>query len=251
MSIVDSGPSTSTASTRQDDGVDLTAEIHLDAPPPKVRVDLHDPSQRAAVEAAITSVPGVLGARLVAGFERQVDELHVLTVVDRSAKQTVRDAQTVLMARFGIPTDHRVVSVVQLEEGRGLPPLMTRPAIEEVGVVRAGTTVEAGVLLRDGDTAHRGTATGAATPTGRHRSVAHATLAALRPLLNEHVQVELEGIDLVAVAGHRLAIVVLQVRSARTEVVLSGTAMVHDIADDAIARSILDALNRTLTEGAS
>jgi hypothetical protein len=244
---VDSGPSTGTTSTRDDAvGVDLTAELHLEAPAPNVRVDLHDPSQRAAVEAAVASVPGVLGARLVAGFERQVDELHVLTVVDRSAKQTVRDVQTVLMARFGIPTDHRVISVVQLEEGRGLPTLAARPAIEEVGVRRSGTTVEATVLLQERDTAHRGTATGAATPTGRHRSVAHATLAALRPLLAEATLVELEGVDLIDVAGHRLAVVVLQVRSARTEISLSGTALVHDTADDAIARSILDALNRTL-----
>jgi hypothetical protein len=248
MTTVDSGPSTSTASTRNDDGVDLAADLHVDPSSPQVRVDLHDPTQRAAVEAAVTSVPGVIGARLVAGFERQVDELHVLTVIDRSAKQTVRDVQTVLMARYNVPTDHRVVSVVQLEEGQGLAPLPTRPAIEEVGVVRAGTTVEASVVVVDRDTSHRGTATGAATPTGRHRSVAHATLAALRPLLAEHALVELEGVDVMDVASHRLAVVVLQIRSPRTEIVLSGTAMVHDTSDDAIARAILDALNRTLAD---
>ena len=81
---------------------------------------------------------------------------------------------------------------------------------------------------------------------GRQRAVAHATLAALRPLLADSTHAELEGVDLVEVAGHRLAIVVLQVRSARTEISLSGTALVNDSADDAIARSILDALNRTL-----
>jgi hypothetical protein len=244
---VDSRSSTSPPAAADDvRGIDLTAEIPLEGPRPGTPVDLHDPRQRVAVEAAVTSVPGVIGARLVAGFERQVDELHVLTVIDRSAKQTVRDVQTVLMARFGIPTDHRVISVVQLEEGRGLPALAARPVIEEVGVVRSGTTVEASVVLGERDTSHRGSATGAATPTGRHRAVAHATLAALRPLLGDTTLVELEGVDLVEVASHRLAVVVLQVRSARTEISLSGTALAHDNADDAIARALLDALNRTL-----
>lgn len=221
------------------------AEIHLDAPAPRVSTDLHDPRQRLAVETALASVPGVVGARLVAGFDRQVDELHVLTVVDRSAKQTVRDVQTVLMARFGVPTDHRVISVVQLEEGRGLP-FSVRPVIEEVGVVRSGTTVEASVLLQDRESSHRGRATGAATPTGRHRAVAHATLASLRPVLADTTLVELEGVEVLEVASRPLAVVVLQVRSARTEISLSGTALVHDTADDAIARAVLDALNRTL-----
>lgn len=245
---MDSGRGTSAAATRNDGGADIAAEVQLETPSPLVRVDLHDPSQRLAVEAAIGSVPGVIGARLVAGFERQVDELHVLTVVDRSAKQTVRDVQTVLMARFGVPTDHRVVSVVQLEEGRGLPPLTARPSIDEVGVVRTPTTVQASVLLRERGTTHRGTASGAATLTGRLRSVAHAMLDAVRPMLAEQVQVELEGVELLDVAGRQLAVAVLQIRTPRTEIVLSGTAMVHDTADDAIARSVLDALNRTLAD---
>lgn len=244
---MNSGPARNAAPTRDNEqGVDLTAELQLEPAPIRARVDLHDPTQRVAVEAAVTSVPGVLGARLVAGFERQVDELHVLTVVDRSAKQTVRDVQTVLMARFGIPTDHRVISVVQLEEGRGLPAPASRQVIEQVGVVRSGTTVEASVVLKDADVAHRGSAVGIASPTGRHRSVANATLAALRPLLADATLVELEGIDLIEVGGHQVAVVVLQVRAARTDLRLSGTALVNDSADDAIARSILDALNRTL-----
>lgn len=239
----------STAAARDDvTGADLPAQLQAATAPPGDPIDLHDPRQRLAVEAAVASVPGVIGARLVAGFDRQVDELHVLTVVDRSAKQTVRDVQTVLMARFGVPTDHRVVSVVQLEEGRGLPTLAVRLAIEEVGVTRTGTTVEASVVLGERDATHRGSATGAATPTGRHRSVAHATLAALRPMLADTTLVELEGVEVTDVAGHQLAVVVLQVRAARTEIWLSGTALVYDTADDAIARAILDALNRTLAD---
>jgi hypothetical protein len=245
---VEHGRGTSAAATRDDGGADLAPELRLDGSSPHVRIDLHDPTQRLMVETTLCSVPGVIGARIVSGFEREVDELHVLTVVDRSAKQTVRDVQSVLMARFGIPTDHRVVSVVQLEEGRGLPPLTTRPSIDEVGVVRIGTTVQASVLLQDRETSYRGTASGAATLTGRLRSVAHAMLAAVRPMLAEEVQVELEGVQLLDVAGRPLAVAVLQIRTPRTEIILSGSAMVHDTADDAIARAILDGLNRTLAD---
>lgn len=252
MAKVDRFTGTSSAPPRgadngtQDEGIDLTAEIHL--PGPSVHTDLHDPRQRSLVEDSLASVPGVIGARLVPGFERQVDELHVLTVVGRSPKQTVRDAQTVLMARFGVPTDHRVISVVQLEEGHGLPALDVRPAIEEVGVVRSGTTLDASVVLRDRDTTHRGEVSGTVSASGRLRAVARATLAAVRPMLEETTTIELEGVELVAIATHEIVVVVVQVGTGRSEATLSGTSVVHDTADDATARAVLDALNRTLSD---
>lgn len=80
---------------------ELAAEIDLTQEP--ARVDLHDPQRRGEVEAALTAVPGLVGARLVPGFDREVDEVHVLSTLERNPKQTVRDVQTVLMAASGSP----------------------------------------------------------------------------------------------------------------------------------------------------
>lgn len=224
------------------------AEIDLTSIPTAGALDLHDPRQRSEVEVAVTEIPGVRGARLVPGFDRQVDELHVLTTVDRSAKQTVRDVQTVLMARFGISTDHRVISVAQLEERQGRPALRGRPVIAEVGVVRTGTMLEACVVLQDRSATHRGVASGAATPGGRRRAVAQATLRAIAPLLGGSASLELEAVENVDLAGRSLVTVVVEFRAGRRQLGLAGAALVHDTTDDAVTCAVLDALNRIVTD---
>lgn len=226
-------------------GADLTAEVDLT--PTQQRVDLHDPRARAEVERAVCSVPGVVGARLVAGFERRVDELHVLTTLDKQPKQAVRDVQTVLMARFGVPTDHRVISVVQLDERDGLPDT-SRVVIDRVAVTQSGLTVSAEVVLRDGDDEHHGRAEASSSSSGRPRAIGQATLDAVRPLLDGRGLLELEGIDLVDVLGRRLAIALVHLRTDRSELTLTGSALVRDADPDAIARAVLDALNRTIIE---
>lgn len=226
-------------------GTDLTAEVDL-TPQPR-NADLHDPKVRAEVEQAVSSVPGVVGARLVPGFDRQVDELHVLTTLDKHPKQAVRDVQTVLMARFGVPTDHRVVSVVQLDERDGLPNA-NRVMIDRVAVAQSGASVSVEVVLRDGDTELRGDSEGSSSGSGRYRAIAHATLAAVRPMLGDDTRVELEGIDVATVLGRRVAITLIHFNTGRSDLTLSGSAVVRDAEPEAVARSVLDALNRTIIE---
>jgi hypothetical protein len=233
-------------STGDDPGADLTAEVDLTARP--ARTDLHDPEQRGAVERALTTVPGVLGARLVPGFEREVDELHVLTALERGPKQTVRDVQTVLMARFGVPTDHRVISVVQLDEPSIGGGATARVSIGHVSVTHAGLQVRAEVALRLGDDELVGAGEGAATPAGQHRAVGRATLDALQPLLGDGQVVELEGSEVNQVLGHQLALALVQFRTSRGEHTVAGSAIVRDAPADAVVRAVLDALNRTLAD---
>ncbi len=213
---------------------------------PSTRPDLHDGPTRQRVEATLAGVPGVLGARLVPGYERHVDELHVLTSLARQPKQTVRDVQTVLMARFGVSIDHRVISVVQLEESDAF---RDRPRVEiaEVGLRRTGNSVVAEVALRHADEVLRTSREAAATRSGRHRAVAQATVSGVAGFLPDGPAIELEGIELLTVGGTTMAVVVLQLHDRRDVQLLSGTAIVLDTPQDAVARAVLDTLNRRVS----
>jgi hypothetical protein len=226
-------------------GPDLTADVDLAAR--AQAPDLHHPDQRTAVEDGICRVPGVLGARLVAGFEREVDELHVLTSVGRPPKQTVRDVQTLLMARFGVTIDHRVVSVVQIDEPQGIVS-RSRVVVDRVAVSQSGVTTTAEVTLRDADDIYTGTGDGPSSAAGQRRATARATLEALLPLLGEELAVELEATDVTDVVGHPVAVTLVHFRTGRGELTVAGSAMVRGSEPDAIARSVLDALNRTITD---
>jgi hypothetical protein len=232
--------------TTPEAGTDLTAEVDLTARPS--HTDLHDPRVRNEVEQSLRSVPGVMGARIVPGFDRQVDELHVLTTIDKQAKQAVRDVQTVLMARYGVPTDHRVISVVQLDEASRPVGTTNRVAIDRVVVAQSGLQVTVEVALRDGDDELVGRTECASTPSARNRGVAQATLEAARPLIGPGLVVELEGVDVADVFGRRVAVSLVHLRDNRNELTLAGSALVRDDEAGAIARSVLDALNRTIDD---
>jgi hypothetical protein len=226
-------------------GPDLTADVDFSSRTP--RPDLHDPKQRAQVEDTVCQVPGVLGARLVPGFEREVDELHVLSTIDRAPKQSVRDVQTLLMARFGVTIDHRVVSVVQIDEPQGLTS-RSRVTIDRVAVSQSGVRVTAEVVVRDADDQYEGTDEGPSSAAGQRRATARATLEALRPLLGKKHAVELEGTDVAEVLGRPIAVTLVHFHTPRGELTVSGSAVVRGSEADAVARSVLDALNRTLAE---
>lgn len=208
--------------------------------------DLHDTMQRRTVEQALRSLTGVHGARLVPGYERPVDEIHVLTEEGRGAKATVRDVQTLLLARFDLPVDHRVVSVAQIDQPRVLGSRPGRVSLEQVRTTRSGMTVEAEVILLDEGVRHVGTASGPASAPGQRRTTGRATLEALRGLLGRDLVVELEGASIERVTGRPIAVGLVHASTDRGSLTLVGGALVEDGEHEAIARAVLDACNRQL-----
>ena len=213
------------------------------------KTDLHEPSQRADVEQALRSLPGVVAARLVPGYERPVDELHVVTAPGKSPKQIARDVQTLLFARFGVDADHKVISVVQVNEatdGFRNP----RVAIARVQAVMEGLTARVTVTVSSGDDEYTGEGEGPASAAGRRRAVARATLDALRPLMSSHGRsarsFEIEGVSVEEVLGRLIAISLVHINSSRGDVTVCGCAVVAGDEAAAVARSVLDALNRDL-----
>lgn len=227
---------------------DLAAGVAADR---RQRTDLHDPGQRTEVETALAAVPGVIAARLVPGFEREVDELHVLTTLDKGPKQTVRDVQSTLMARFGITTDHRVISVVQLDEDDSPTVVPSRRIlITSVTVTQQGLESAVEVVLTDGTDELVGHSSGPASTAGRRRATGRATLAAILPLLAENRMVELEGTEVTEVLGRTIALSLVHFHSVKGGWTVCGSAMVRDDESEAIARSVLDAVNRSLEDAA-
>ncbi|HEX2027753.1 MAG TPA: hypothetical protein VHF25_07110 [Nitriliruptorales bacterium] len=207
--------------------------------------DLHLDGDRQAVEAALRELPGVVAVRLVPGFERQVDELHLVADTSKGAKQLVRDAQSLLLARCGVTVDHRVVSVVQVGSSVLPTGALRRVAIRSVAAIEQELEVRVTVELSDGDTVYTGQSCGPASTAGKRRATARAALEAARSLLGRQV-VEIEGVAVEHVLGHQLAITFVHFHSSRGERTAVGAAMVCGDESLAVTRSVLDALNREL-----
>jgi hypothetical protein len=70
----------------------------------------------AAVERELCRIPEVRAARIVADDTGHLVEVHILATTGKAAKQVVRDVQSVAITSSGVDIDHRIVSVVQLED---------------------------------------------------------------------------------------------------------------------------------------
>src|SRR3954468_18961771 len=81
------------------------------------------PIQRA--EELLTTLPGVISARIVAGPGGEVDEIHLLTTNELSPKQTVRNVESALLAHLGMRVSHKKISVATSTD-----PHQTRPVVE-------------------------------------------------------------------------------------------------------------------------
>lgn len=217
------------------------------------------------LEDALRHIPGVKAASVVTGPDAVPTEVHVLATPGKPAKQVVRDVQSLALARYDIEIDHRIVSVVQMgdDEVRTVepppaeaPPGTREPAEQAVEpaarpriaaiTVRSGNGVtQASVTLAVGDDLFEGTSQGPAGQTHRARLVAIATLEAVSELLGQPCEVESSAI--VATGSREIALSVLTIMIPRTgEQVLTGAAVVRGDDADAVARSVLAALNRQL-----
>jgi hypothetical protein len=223
------------------------------------------------LEDALRQIPGVRAASVVTGPDAQPTEIHVLADRVKPAKQVVRDIQSLAMARYDLDIDHRIVSVVQIDDGEGpalrlaVPPspagtedaldltdatapaleAAPRPLVEAVVVRTSHSEAEVTVTLAFGGDVFIGSASGSSAIASRPRLVARATLDALAELLG--TPADIEHSTVLPVGSRSVAVSVLQVQVPRTgEQILSGSAVVRGDESDAVARSVLDALNRRL-----
>jgi hypothetical protein len=221
------------------------------------------------LEDALRQIPGVRAASVVTGPDAQPTEIHVLADRAKPAKQVVRDIQSLAMARYDLDIDHRIVSVVQIDDGEGpalrlavtpvdgadtidvtdpsaaVAEVAPRPLVDAVVVRTSHAEAEVTVTLAFGGDVFIGSASGSSAIASRPRLVARATLDALGELLG--TPADIEHATVIPVGSRSVAVSVLQVQVPRTgEQVLSGSAVVRGDEADAVARSVLDALNRRL-----
>ena len=212
-------------------------------------------------EAALRAVPGIREASVRTSPDAHPIEVHVVAGGVKPAKQVVRDVQSVAMAQFDLDIDHRIVSVVQIPDDAvevGEPVAAAsataasaestgpRPALTSITTERRGNDAIVSVTLGIDGSAFSGTADGPASPVHRPRVVAAATLAALTELLGIEAHVDSSQILEIGVRDVAVTTLVLEIPRLGEQAVC-GSALVRGDAEDAVARSVLAAVNRRLS----
>lgn len=94
-----------------------------------------------SVERELCRIPDVRAARIVLDRDGDPAEVHVLAAPGKHAKQLVRDVQSVALATVGLQIDHRIVSVVQLDDAPAAHAPPAAPTAPEAAPTAAATSV--------------------------------------------------------------------------------------------------------------
>ena len=223
-----------------------------------------------AAEELLSTLPGVVSARIIAGPDGAVGEVHVLMTTEFTPKQMVRNIESALIAHLGMKVDHRKISVattVATAEPRPARPAtpqqpMTAAAemeapdkgrrlyFEDVEVRRSRTKgVACRVTLRKEDTSYEGEAEGADGERSRMDLAARATLLALSKAEGSDRTLALEGTKLIQAFDREFVFVGVTARIAREVSLLTGSCEVKESPETATVLAVLDATNRWLALG--
>ena len=221
------------------------------------------------LEAELKKIAGVKNARIM-GTDGP-EEIHIVASATRSPKQVVRDVQSLAAAGYGLPIDHRIVSVVQLEDADPPSPPSTiklddapvpepaavgavvhheerRPILERVVLGTKGNAgwVEVGLKWPDG-TETDGSGTAGASRETRARGAAKALVHALEPVISERgLQLEVDQVLIHRMDSGDSVFVRATFFEGGNVTPVVGSALVHDDVASAAVRALLHAVNRKL-----
>ena len=214
-----------------------------------------DPWGVRRAENLLTSLEGILSARVVTTPLGEVSEIHILAQGGQNAKQVVRNVESALLAHLGLKVDHRKISVAASADVKPLQAL-------EMGAVR-DRAAQRVVLFEDLSMAtvpksRRATATvtlavdgrsetvteeGPDTQRNRMESAARAAVSAMAQLFGVHA-LALEGVQQAEMFGRNVAVVGVLAAGQRDSRLLMGTAEVRESVEHAAVYAVLDATNR-------
>jgi len=214
-----------------------------------------DPWGVRRAENLLTSLEGVLSARVVTTPLGEVSEIHVLAQAGLSPKQLVRNIESALLAQLGLKVDHRKISVAQTAEVRPIEAVerdlvkeraMTRAALFENMTVAPGRRphrIALSVSLSFMGKTESGEEESADTPRSKVEAAARAAVTALDKLLLDN-SVALEGAKIIEAFDRQFAMVAVQGLGGRESLLLIGTAEIKESAERAAVFAVLDATNR-------
>jgi hypothetical protein len=207
------------------------------------------------IESALAEVGEIKAARVVASPDGVIQEIHVLALPTKQPKQLVRDIESTLMARFGIPIDHKKISIAllgrdsikpEITEGASERNTAARPRICSINATVSGVQASASVTLEIGGSEYVGNSSGPASQTGRLRLVALAALDAVSQYTDATISFALEDVAILKLGREKVAVSCIALVSSIGEQTFSGSAMVRQNDNDSVVRATLDAINRRM-----
>ena len=214
-----------------------------------------DPWGVRRAENLLTSLEGILSARIVTTPLGEVSEIHILAQAGQAPKQVVRNIESALLAHLGLRVDHRKISIAQTADVRPMDALESG-AVRDAAIRRTvlfddlvqGTAagrrrVSSTVTLSCDGRLESATEEGPDTARNRVETAARAAVTVLERLAEKY-SLALEGAQIHEAFDRTYVMVGVHTVGGREAKLLVGTAEVIESAEHAAVYAVLDATNR-------
>ena len=199
----------------------------------------------AKIEELLSQVRGVMAVRVVLEEQGQIDELHIVGSPGRSAKQMVRDIESLLFVRGGVRVDHRKISLVQIAES-AIQPTPIRVRLLDISRT-TGDQATVTVVLGMDEQRVQGIGRSRPDRDDQPEQIAsYATIHALDQLIGARGQFRLENLERQPFGQLNVFLTHLSLTTDDGIETLLGISVVRDDDPAAVVRAILDAVNRRL-----
>lgn len=200
------------------------------------------------IEGFLERLDTVTAARVVANEAGEIERIYVTTESGRDDAGIRRAITSALISQFNLPVEGWRVQIAHLEPAAGAERL---PACHLIRLEETTTEAMTRVVVdlryeREGaQKTTTGSAQAAPGQSQRLRTVALATLEALRPLLDRAgLRASLEGLNLAPFAGATVAIVALSIATEKAGQIQVGAEPVTASEAEAVVQAVLDAAQK-------
>lgn len=193
----------------------------------------------------ICRIPEVLSCKVKLGDNNKIEDIYVLCSVGKNVKQLVRDIQSAVSARFNLEIDYKVISVAQIDENQSKD---NRLKISSIGMMNMENNIKANVSLSDGETVYEGSSVKVKSVSNKYKALAEATIMAVENYVNAKNMFYLEGIEKIRFAGVDVFLCAIGYTYKNSENLLIGSSVIKTDENEAVVKSVLDALNRLISK---
>ena len=194
-------------------------------------------------EEVIKKIKDIVSAKIVTNENGQIEEIHVLANPNRNPKQLVRDIESTLMATYGSQTDHRKISIAQIDNHYELDK-MSRLIFDRLESTVWGTLFEIKVVLKEKNgNEYHGTSKGVRSASNKLRLAACATLNAAEQYIKSPNIFNIEEVMVSDIANHDIVIVGVSKITTLGEEILPGVAVVKEDLNETIVMATLCAVD--------
>lgn len=197
------------------------------------------------LESVINSISGISSSKVICDEAGNIEEIHVLADQDRGAKQISRDIQSLLITKYNLKVDYKIISVAQIDSGDKAE-RKDRFSIGAVGYCLIENYIEVKVVLKKEEKEFESIVRGLNSKNNRFRLIAQATLDCVHRYMGSQDIFIVEDIGKAVLAKNDIINIAITFTSSYGEEMLIGSAILKKDEYEAIVRATLDAINRKI-----